>query len=47
MYCAMGLLDRGYRVRLVEDAIQSLNPADAERFLRDFTGRGGVLEVSA
>ena len=39
--CAMGLLDRGYKVSLVRDAIQSLNSADADRFLRDFSTRGG------
>jgi nicotinamidase/pyrazinamidase len=41
-HCAMGLLDRGYKVSLVQDAIQSLNTADVEAFLRDFTARNGA-----
>jgi nicotinamidase/pyrazinamidase len=31
--CVLGLLERGYKVTLVEDAIQSLNPAEAGRVL--------------
>ncbi len=31
--CVMGLLDRGYQVTIVREAIQSLNQAEADRFL--------------
>ena len=41
-HCAMGLLDRGYKVSLVREAIQSLNSADADQFLHDFAGRNGA-----
>jgi len=41
-HCAMGLLDRGYRVALVKEAIQSLNTADADAFLSAFAGRSGA-----
>jgi nicotinamidase-related amidase len=37
----MGLLDRGYKVTIVREAIQSLDQAEADRFLRDFAARGG------
>jgi nicotinamidase/pyrazinamidase len=37
--CAMGLLDRGYKVSLVREAIQSLNGNDAENFLQAFAAR--------
>jgi nicotinamidase/pyrazinamidase len=40
--CAMGLLDRGYKVSLVREAIQTLNEADSEAFLRDFLSRPGA-----
>ena len=33
--CVMGLLDRGYKVTIVREAIQSLNQAEADRFLRE------------
>ena len=46
-HCAMGLLDRGYKVSLVRDAIQRLSDKDADAFLRDFTARGGIIESSA
>jgi nicotinamidase/pyrazinamidase len=36
--CVVGLLARGYKVSIVRDAIQSLNQAEADRFLRDFAG---------
>jgi nicotinamidase/pyrazinamidase len=42
MHCAMGLLDRGYKVSLVREAIQSLNDAAADRFLHDFAARSGA-----
>jgi len=41
-HCAMGLLDRGYKVSLVREAIQSRNNIDADRFLHDFAGRNGA-----
>ena len=41
-HCAMGLLDRGYKVSLVKEAIQSLKDSDAKRFLRDFAARDGA-----
>jgi len=31
--CVIGLLDRGYKVTIVRDAIQALNQAEADRFL--------------
>ena len=40
--CAMGLLDRGYKVTVVRDAIQALNIADATSFLTDFAARPGA-----
>jgi len=36
--CAVGLRERGYKVSILRDAIQSLNPAEADSFLRDFGG---------
>jgi len=41
--CAVGLLDRGYKVRLVQHAIQSLSAVDAGRFLTNFQTRGGLI----
>ena len=41
-FCAMGLLDRGYKVSLVREAIQSLNDDAAARFLHDFASRSGA-----
>jgi nicotinamidase/pyrazinamidase len=41
--CAMGLLERGYKVSLVQDAIQCLNQAEADRFVREFAARGGGI----
>jgi nicotinamidase/pyrazinamidase len=45
-YCvkeaAMGLLDRGYKVSLVREAIQSINDAEANQFLEDFAARPGA-----
>jgi nicotinamidase/pyrazinamidase len=32
--CVLGLLERGYKVSLVEDAIQCLDQAEADRFVR-------------
>jgi nicotinamidase/pyrazinamidase len=42
MHCAMGLLDRGYKVALVREAIQCLSNADADRFFHDFASRSGA-----
>lgn len=46
-YCvrlaASGLLDRGYRVALVTDAIETLKAADGQRTLSELTGRGARL----
>ena len=42
MHCAMGLLDRGYKVSLVREGIQSLSDVDADRFLHDFATRSGA-----
>jgi nicotinamidase/pyrazinamidase len=42
MHCAMGLLDRGYKVSLVREGIQNLKAADAERFLTAFATRSGA-----
>jgi nicotinamidase/pyrazinamidase len=42
MHCAMGLLDRGYKVSLVREGVQSLNDNDAGRFLHDFASRTGA-----
>jgi nicotinamidase/pyrazinamidase len=41
--CAMGLLERGYKVTLVQHAIQSLSNADADKFLTAFRSRGGAI----
>lgn len=38
--CAVGLRQRGYKVTILPEAIQSLNQAEADRFLRDFGGSG-------
>ncbi len=40
--CAMGLLDRGYKVSLVREAIQSISAPDADQFLEDFASRSGA-----
>ncbi len=46
-YCvrcaAKGLLDRGRRVALVSDAIETLKPADGQRVLQELTARGARL----
>jgi nicotinamidase/pyrazinamidase len=46
-YCvkmaALGLLATGKPVRLVADAIQSLNAAGAARTIAEFTAKGGIL----
>ena len=41
--CALGLLDRGYKVTLVQHAIQSLSDPDAGNFLATFRTRGGTI----
>jgi len=40
---ARGLLERGYRVRLVTDAACALDEAKAREFVREFEQRGGKL----
>jgi nicotinamidase/pyrazinamidase len=46
-YCvrcaASGLLDRGRRVAIVSDAVETLNPADGQRTLEELTARGARL----
>jgi hypothetical protein len=39
----MGLLGRGARVELVEDAIQSLDEQAHMKMLAEFTGAGGTV----
>jgi len=41
-HCAMGLLDRGYKVSLVREGIQSLDPDNAKAFLTEFSSRPGA-----
>jgi nicotinamidase/pyrazinamidase len=47
-YCvkcaAMGLLKHG-QVTLITDAIQTLNPKDAEAMIQEFTSQGGALQT--
>ncbi len=40
---AMGLLKTGRRVELVTDAVRSLNQAECDKFLAEFTAAGGAL----
>jgi nicotinamidase/pyrazinamidase len=40
--CAVGLLDRGYKVSIVREAIQSLDDKVADQFLDDFAARQGA-----
>lgn len=42
-FAAFGLLDRGKRVEIVEDAVRSLNEQKAAEMFREFQARGGVL----
>jgi nicotinamidase/pyrazinamidase len=50
-YCvkcaAMGLVATGRPVFLVRDAVQTLNPADEQRFFDEFTAGGGRLTTVA
>ncbi len=46
-HAVFGLLRRGVRVTLVEDAVQSLNASEAARMIRDFTAQGGKLARTA
>jgi nicotinamidase-related amidase len=41
-----GLLDRGYSVTVVEDAIRHLDPQKAQAFLDDLGKRGGRVAAS-
>ena len=45
-YAAMGLLKTGARVELVTDAVRSLNDADRDKFLAEFTAAGGLLTTA-
>jgi nicotinamidase/pyrazinamidase len=40
--CILGLMERGYKVSVIPDAIQSLNQAEADQFLRDLAARRGT-----
>jgi nicotinamidase/pyrazinamidase len=42
-FAASGLLDRGRRVAIVTDAVETLNPADGRRTLEELTARGARL----
>lgn len=42
-HAVFGLLDRGIGVTLVEDAVRSLNEAEAAAMVREFEARGGSL----
>ena len=46
-YAALGLLDRGYRVAMVSDAVRSLDQNAAASYLSDFAARGGTLTTVA
>jgi nicotinamidase/pyrazinamidase len=43
-HAALGLLATGKPVTLITDAIQTLNPADSDAMMTEFTKRGGVLQ---
>ena len=49
-YCvrlaAKGLLERGRRVSLVEDAIETLNPQDGQRAISELQGLGARLTTT-
>ncbi len=42
-HAVFGLLDRGIRVTLVEDAVRSLNEGEAAAMMRELEARGGSL----
>jgi nicotinamidase/pyrazinamidase len=46
-FAALGLLATGKPVDVVTDAIEALNPAAADAFFGEFTGRGGRLVSSS
>lgn len=46
-HAIFGLLDRGYEVTLVTDAIRSLDEPAAARTVAEFTARAGKLSTSA
>lgn len=46
-HAVRGLLERGVRVTLVQDAVRSLNEAEAAAMLRDLEARGGSLARAA
>jgi nicotinamidase/pyrazinamidase len=47
MAAANGLLDRGYRVAVVRDAVQHLNPSAADAFWKNLRDRGGRIVESS
>jgi nicotinamidase/pyrazinamidase len=47
MHAAMGLLGKGARVDLVEDAVRHLDSGRRDRFLGEFVARGGGLATVA
>ena len=46
-FAALGLLATGTPVAIVTDAVELLNPTEAEAFYADFTARGGRLVTSS
>lgn len=46
-HAVFGMLKRGIRVTLVEDAVQSLDAEEAARMIREFTAQGGELARTA
>lgn len=46
-HAVFGLLDRGIRVTLVEDAVRALDEAEAEAMIRQMQARGGTVVRTA
>lgn len=46
-HAVFGLLDRGVRVTLVEDAVRALNEAEAAAMMRELESRGGSIARAA
>lgn len=46
-HAVFGLLDRGIRVTLVEDAVRALNEAEAAAMIRELEVRGGSVDRAA
>ena len=47
LFAARGLLKSGKRVVVVTDAVETLNPADSARALKEITDAGGTLALAA